>query len=71
MPEDVEISDILTKDEMPVKRDKNINKNKKPTYSGGGAFHEKKDKNKKVQFGGKRRQEKQRRALLKSKMKRG
>jgi len=71
LPKAVEVSEILTKDEMPVKRDKNINKNKKPTYSGGGAFHEKKDKNKKVQLGGKRRQEKQRRALLKSKMKRG
>ncbi|MEI6020046.1 MAG: DEAD/DEAH box helicase [Bacteroidota bacterium] len=71
LPEDVEISELLTKDEMPVKRDKNINKNKKPTYSGGGAFHEKKDKNKKVQLGGKRRQEKQRRALVKSKSKRG
>ncbi len=71
LPEDVEISEVLTKDEMPVKRDKNINKNKKPTYSGGGAFHEKKDKNKKVQLGGKRRQEKQRRALEKSRSKRG
>ena len=71
MPEEVEITDVLTKDEMPVKRDKNINKNKKPTYSGGGAFHEKKDKNKKVQLGGKRRQEKQRRALEKSRSKRG
>jgi ATP-dependent RNA helicase RhlE len=71
LPKGVEISEILTKDEMPVKRDKNINKNKQPTKTGGGAFHEKKDKNKKVQLGGKRRQEKQRRALLKSKMKRG
>jgi ATP-dependent RNA helicase RhlE len=71
IPEDVEITTLLTKEEMPVKRDKNINKNKKPTYSGGGAFHEKKAKNKKVQLGGKRRQEKQRRALEKSRSKRG
>lgn len=71
LPKSIEISEILTKDEMPVKRDKNLNKNKKPVLTGGGAFHEKKDKNKKVQLGGKRRQEKQRRALLKSKMKRG
>jgi ATP-dependent RNA helicase RhlE len=60
IPEDVEISEELTKDEMPVVRDKNLGKAKKlvvPT----GAFHEKKAKNKKVQLGGKRRQEKMRR----------
>lgn len=65
IPKAVEISENLTLDEIPVTRDKNLKKTKKmevPT----GAFHEKKDKNKKVQLGGKRRQEKQRRALAKS-----
>lgn len=69
LPEGVEISDELTIEEMPVTRDKNLAKQKKlevPT----GAFHEKKAKNKKVQLGGKRRQEKQRRALEKSRAKR-
>lgn len=69
LPEEVEISEILTKDEMPVKRDKSLKKIRKietPT----GAFHEKKAKNKKVQLGGKRRQEKQRRAIAKSRSKR-
>jgi ATP-dependent RNA helicase RhlE len=68
-PKAVEISEELTKDELPVTRDKNLKKLKKlavPT----GAFHEKKEKNKKVQLGGKRRQEKQRRALVKSRSKR-
>ena len=65
----IKISDQLTSDEIPVVRDKNLKKVKKislPT----GAFHEKKDKNKKVQLGGKRRQEKQRRAMIKSIQKR-
>jgi ATP-dependent RNA helicase RhlE len=69
LPGDVELSDELTADEMPAVRDKNLKKAKKivvPT----GAFHEKKAKNKKVQLGGKRRQEKQRRALEKSRSKR-
>jgi ATP-dependent RNA helicase RhlE len=69
LPEAVEISEELIADEMPVKRDKNLKKTKKvapPT----GAFHEKKARNKKVQLGGKRRQEKQRRALAKSRSKR-
>ncbi|MCC6370136.1 MAG: DEAD/DEAH box helicase [Bacteroidia bacterium] len=60
LPEAVEISEQLTKDEIPVTRDKNLKKGKKlvmPT----GAFHEKKAKNKKEQLGGKRRQEKMRR----------
>ncbi|MEI8136270.1 MAG: DEAD/DEAH box helicase [Bacteroidota bacterium] len=60
LPKGLEISEELTKDEMPVTRDKNLGKAKKlviPT----GAFHEKKDKNKKEQLGGKRRQEKMRR----------
>ncbi len=61
---DIEISDELTKDEMPVKRDKNLNKTKK-IITPSGAFHEKKDKNKKVQLGGKRHQEEKRRSELK------
>ena len=60
LPKGLEINPELTRDEMPVTRDKNLGKAKKlviPT----GAFHEKKDKNKKEQLGGKRRQEKMRR----------
>lgn len=60
LPKGLEINVELTKEEMPVTRDKNLGKAKKlvtPT----GAFHEKKDKNKKEQLGGKRRQEKMRR----------
>ncbi len=55
MPEAVIINENLTQDEKPVKRDKSLKKIPKlitPT----GAFHEKKDKNKKVNLGGKRRQ---------------
>jgi len=69
LPEAVEISEDLTSDEIPAVRDKNLKKGKKlviPT----GAFHEKKDKNKKIQLGGKRRQEKQRRKLELSRSKR-
>ncbi|MBA3680212.1 MAG: DEAD/DEAH box helicase [Bacteroidetes bacterium] len=61
MSKDVEIDPELTKDEMPVTRDKNLAKNKKVEVTGGGAFHEKKAKNKKEQLGGKRSQEKIRR----------
>lgn len=60
IPESVEISINLTQDEKPVTRDKNLNKNKKlvkPT----GAFHEKSDKNKKVNLGGARKRENQKR----------
>jgi ATP-dependent RNA helicase RhlE len=60
IPESVEISINLTQDEKPVTRDKSLKKVPKiatPT----GAFHEKKDKNKKVNLGGKRRQENLRR----------
>ncbi len=59
-PSEVEISENLTKDEKPVTRDKSLKKLPKiitPT----GAFHEKKEKNKKVNLGGKRRQENKRR----------
>lgn len=69
IPDEVELTDELTKDEMPVTRDKNLAKAKKleiPT----GAFHEKKAKNRKEQLGGKRYQESQRRSLAKSRSKR-
>ncbi len=69
LPEPVELSDDLIPDEIPAVRDKNLAKQKK-VLSPGGAFHEKKAKNKKIQLGGKRRQEKQRRALEKSRSKR-
>ncbi|MCW3076526.1 MAG: ATP-dependent helicase RhlE [Bacteroidetes bacterium] len=70
LPDAVETSEELTKDEMPVTRDKNLKKAKKivtPT----GAFHEKKAKNSKEQLGGKRRQEKKRRLEEKYRSKRG
>lgn len=61
-PEGAEISDHLTKDELPVKKDKNLKKFNKPVeIKGGGAFHEKKEKNKKENQGGKRYREDQRR----------
>lgn len=69
IPEEVELTDELTKEEMPPVRDKNLAKAKKlevPT----GAFHEKKAKNRKEQLGGKRYQESQRRTLAKSRSKR-
>ncbi|WP_317897639.1 DEAD/DEAH box helicase [Aurantibacillus circumpalustris] len=69
LPESVEISEELTADEVPVVRDKNLKKAKKIVVT-GGAFHEKKAKNQKVQLGGKRRQEKQRRKLETSRSKR-
>jgi ATP-dependent RNA helicase RhlE len=65
IPEAVEISENLTQDEKPVTRDKSLKKLPKhvtPT----GAFHEKKDKNKKVNLGGKRRQENLRRIAEKN-----
>ncbi|MCE3226141.1 MAG: box helicase [Bacteroidetes bacterium] len=70
LPEAVEISAELISEEIPVTRDKNLAKQKKlsaPT----GAFHEKKAKNKKVQLGGKRRQEKMKRLEDKYRKKRG
>jgi ATP-dependent RNA helicase RhlE len=69
LPDDIEISEDLIPDEIPVVRDKNLKKTKKVAPL-TGAFHEKKAKNKKVQLGGKRRQEKLRRALEKSRSKR-
>jgi ATP-dependent RNA helicase RhlE len=66
MPKDVEVVDKLIADEKTVKKDKNIAKfNKKVAVKGGGAFHEKSEKNKKTPNIGKRRQENQRRQKLK------
>lgn len=59
-PYEVEIDETLTKDEKPVTRDKNLAKMKK-VVSPSGAFQEKLEKNKKVNKGGKRRQENLRR----------
>jgi ATP-dependent RNA helicase RhlE len=70
LSKEVEISIELTTDEIPVTRDKNLKKAKKiitPT----GAFAEKKAKNKKVQLGGKRGQEKIRRIREKQRKLRG
>jgi ATP-dependent RNA helicase RhlE len=65
MPEAVEISENLTQDEKPVTRDKSLKKLPKH-ITPNGAFHEKKDKNKKVNLGGKRRQENLRRIAEKN-----
>jgi ATP-dependent RNA helicase RhlE len=68
LPKTLEISDVLRPEEMPKTRIKKIKVSKFDTPS--GAFHEKKGKNKKIQLGGKRRQEKQRRAIALSRSKR-
>ncbi len=60
IPEAVELTENLTKDEKPVKRDKSLKKIPK-LVTPSGAFHEKKEKNKKENKGGKRRQENLRR----------
>ncbi len=52
LPDGVEISMTLTHDELPQDRGKNIQKFK-PTLKTQGAFHEKKEKNKKVNKGNK------------------
>lgn len=65
MPEDVEISENLTQDEKPVTRDKSLKKLPKH-ITPNGAFHEKKDKNKKTNLGGKRKQENLRRIAEKN-----
>jgi len=48
MPKDVEVSKILTIDEMPLVKMKNSLVSVPKKEEGGAAFHEKKDKNKKV-----------------------
>ncbi|HET6225955.1 MAG TPA: DEAD/DEAH box helicase [Bacteroidia bacterium] len=58
IPAAVKISTVLTDDEMPVIKDKNLNKNKTNKEVSGPAFHEKKEKNKKVNLGGPGRREK-------------
>ncbi|MEI7594216.1 MAG: DEAD/DEAH box helicase [Bacteroidota bacterium] len=50
-PEDVDISDKLSKEEVSTPYDKDYLK-QKPLEKKNGAFHEKKDKNKKVNLGG-------------------
>ena len=49
-PNDVEISEELIQDEIPVYKMKNTLVQHKINPESGGAFHEKKDKNKKVNF---------------------
>lgn len=65
MPEEVEISINLTQDEKPVTRDKSLKKIPKH-ITPNGAFHEKKEKNKKTNLGGKRKQENLRRIAEKN-----
>ena len=69
LPEEVEVSQELLREEIPVKRDKNLHKFKNmetPT----GAFTPKSAKNSKTPNIGKRRQENKRRKFLKSLKKR-
>lgn len=54
IPEDVVISKLFTEDDMPAVKDKNYLGSAKDKLQ-MGAFHEKKDKNKKVNLGGPRR----------------
>jgi ATP-dependent RNA helicase RhlE len=55
-PEEVDVSEDLLPEEREKSNQKNPNRNAKD-LSGGGAFHEKKDKNKKVNEPGKYRRE--------------
>ncbi len=48
MPEEVEVSGVLTEDELPKLKMKNALTSIPKKEEGGAAFHEKKDKNKKV-----------------------
>ena len=58
MPENVEISKELTSEERPqIKERHNPTKSKDDEFAPGPAFHEKKDKNKKVNLGGSYRRE--------------
>jgi ATP-dependent RNA helicase RhlE len=70
MPETVEITDALVKWEKKSKPDKNLKKLPKVELK-TGAFHEKKAKNKKIQLGGKRKQESLRRKREIQRKKRG
>jgi ATP-dependent RNA helicase RhlE len=52
LPEDVEISQLLMPEEKDHSKDREISSSKKDLHKPGPAFHEKKDKNKKVNLGG-------------------
>ena len=52
LPEDVEISEMLTEDEIEKPKEINYLPKAKKVEKGGGAFHEKKEKNQKVNMGG-------------------
>ena len=52
LPEALEISTLLIPDEMEETTTRNIKLKLTDISKGGGAFHEKKDKNKKVNLGG-------------------
>lgn len=71
IPPDVKISNVITEDEKPFVLDKNLARIaaiKLP--KGQGAFHEKKDKNKKINLGGPGRQEREaKKAEIRNKLK--
>ena len=52
LPEEVEISEMLTEDEIEKPKEINYLPKAKKVEKGGGAFHEKKEKNQKVNLGG-------------------
>ena len=52
LPEEVEISQMLTEDEIDKPKEVNYLPKPKKVDHGGGAFHEKKDKNKRINQGG-------------------
>ena len=52
LPEQVETSKVLMPEEKDSSKDKEISRPKKDLHKPGPAFHEKKDKNKKVNLGG-------------------
>jgi ATP-dependent RNA helicase RhlE len=58
LPEDVKVSKVLTEEEMEKPKYEKALKKQEKKYEGGGAFHEKKEKNKKVNLGGPGRREK-------------
>jgi ATP-dependent RNA helicase RhlE len=48
LPDELPISEVLTQDELPKSQQPNLDLKKPATQPSGLAFHEKKDKNKKV-----------------------
>lgn len=52
LPQDVKVSEMLLPSEEEILAGLKVNKAPKPTVKSGAAFHEKKDKNKKVNLGG-------------------